>query len=403
MEDERIYPMKMQPLRGKSMLKKELDWFYQTHRETLKRGDRESYEILTFMSLANVFGFYNPKELADYLGIPHQKLYKHLKILSLYQLRKLMLGFMVKHAAAELKPILEKSPSTISRANITISGDDSVIERCCRKGIRYTFKWYSGRAKRVILGNDLLGIVLTIGDKIIPLHLLFVSKQGRANTTKPDVLFKMFNELKVLFANEGIDITQFPLTLDSWFASQDLRENLANEGFEKLIVAGKSNFILTIRREKHKASEWKKSVALSEYEWGVDEPCRRELAHSPTFGDVVLLFFRKSTTRVFYLIDFSKKPGRSVEIWRTWQRHHAIEQFWRLLKSVLQLKSIQLRGDGLYAGLLIKILTCIMLLRLKSLKPFKKLSFLQIIRKIRREENLKDLADEHFHSLFPAT
>jgi hypothetical protein len=145
---------------------------------------------------------------------------------------------------------------------------------------------------------------------------------------------------------------------------------------------------------KHKLKE------LLGCEWAVDVPCCRELANSPTFGDVVLFFFKKSKTRVFYLIDFSKKPGRCVEIWRAWQKHHSIEQFWRLLKSVLHLKSIQLRGDGLYAGLLIKILTCILILRLKSLKTFRKLSFLQIMRKIRREENLQNLANEHFHSLF---
>jgi hypothetical protein len=307
---------------------------------------------------------------------------------------------MVKQAAPELKIILEKSASTKSRASIGLHGDNSVLQRY-GKLIRLIYPWYSGRAKQVVLGNDLLGIVLTIGDKIIPLHLLFCSKQGRANTNKPDLLLKMLKELKVLFAEEGIDITQFPLTLDSWFASQDLREKLAAEGFEQFIVAGKSSYVFKIRKEKHKAGNLKhKLKELLGCEWGVDAPCCRELANSPTFGDVVLLFFKKSKTRVFYLIDFSKKPGRCVEIWRAWQKHHSIEQFWRLLKSVLHLKSIQLRGDGLYAGLLIKILTCILILRLKSLKTFRKLSFLQIMRKIRREENLQNLANEHFHSLF---
>jgi hypothetical protein len=309
---------------------------------------------------------------------------------------------MVKQAAPELKAVLDKSASTKSRANIGLHGDNSVIQRW-GKLIRLIYPWYSGRAKKVVLGNDLLGMVLTINDKIIPLHLLFVSKQGRANTNKPDILLKMLKELKVLFAEEGIDITQFPLTLDSWFASQDLREKLAEAGFEKVIVAGKSVYTFTIGKEKHKAKEWKRKLKLLGYQWGVDVPCCRELAYSPTFKEVVLFFFKKSTTKVFYLMDFSKKPGRCVEIWRTWQKHHSIEQFWRLLKSLLHLNSIQLRGDGLYAGLLIKILTCILLLRLKSLKTFRQLSFLQIMRKIRREENFKILAYEHFHGLFSAT
>ena len=55
-------------------------------------------------------------------------------------------------------------------------------------------------------------------------------------------------------------------------------------------------------------------------------------------------------------MDLSLQPSRSAEIWHVWQQHHKIEQFWRLLKSVFRLKTIQLRGDGLYAGLLIKVI-----------------------------------------------
>ena len=383
-------------------LKKELKWFFESHRETLRNRNSKGFETMMFMSLGHVFGLDTAKELADHLGIAHQQLYKELKTFSLYRLKKLLLRLMVKQAVIELKSTLEKSASTKSRASIGLHGDNSVIQRW-GKLLRLIYPWYSGRAKHVVLGNDLLGIVLTINDKIIPLHLLFVSKQGRANTTKPALLLKMLNELKVLFAEEGIDITQFSLTLDSWFASKYLKERLAESGFEKLIVAGKSNYVFKIGKEKHKAKEWKRKLNLPEYQWAVDVPCCRELAYSPTFGDVVLFFFKKSTTKIFYLMDFSKKPGRCAEIWRAWKRHHAIEQFWRLLKSVLHLKSIQLRGDGLYAGLLIKILTCLLLLRLKSTKTFKKLSFLQIMRKIRREENLQDLANEHFHGLFSTT
>ena len=383
-------------------LEKELKWFFETHRETLRHRNKRSFETLMFMSLGHIFGHNTAKELADHLGISHQKLYKHLKTLSLYQLKKLLLKFTVKQASVALKSVLSKSASTQSRAMIGLHGDNSVIQRW-GKQIRLTYSWYSGRAKQVVIGNDLLGMVLTINGQIIPLHLLFVSKQGRANTNKPDLLLKMLKELKELFAEEGIDITRFPLTLDSWFASQDLIEKLAEAGFEQVIVAGKSNYSFKIGKEKRKAKEWKRKVKLSEGEWGVDVPCRRELAESPTFGDVVLFFFQKSTTKIFYLIDFSKKPGRCVEIWRAWKRHHAIEQFWRFLKSVLHLKSIQLRGDGLYAGLLIKILTAILLLRLKSTKTFRMLSFLQIMRKIRREDNLRDLANEHFHALFSPT
>ena len=98
-------------------------------------------------------------------------------------------------------------------------------------------------------------------------------------------------------------------------------------------------------------------------------------------------------------MDLSRVPGRSAEIWKVWEQHHRIEQFWRLLKSVFRIKSIQLRGDGLYAGLLIKVIAYLMVLQLKAQKAFKNLSVVQILRKIRREGSLDTLINEHFHAL----
>ncbi len=201
------------------MLEQAFNWFLTRSAQILRKGDKQGFEVLMLMSVAHVFGLYTAKELADYLDIRSQPLYAHLKSLSLYSRQKLMLGFMVKQAAEQLNEVLQKSAATQSRAGISIHGDDSVLERV-GKQIRSTYTWYSGRFKKVVTGNDLLGLVLSFYGQILPLHLMFASKQGRANTTKPELLLKMLTELKELFAQEGIDITEFPLTLDSWFASE---------------------------------------------------------------------------------------------------------------------------------------------------------------------------------------
>jgi hypothetical protein len=78
----------------------------------------------------------------------------------------------------------------------------------------------------VVRGQDLLGIVLTMNHIALPLHLLFCSKQGRYNTNKADLLLFMLSRLQGEFHREGIDLTQIPLTMDSWFVSQPLRERL---------------------------------------------------------------------------------------------------------------------------------------------------------------------------------
>ena len=50
-------------------------------------------------------------------------------------------------------------------------------------------------------------------------------------------------------------------------------------------------------------------------------------------------------------MDFSTNSLRSVQMWRIWQAHNLIEQFGKILKSVLAIGLMRLRGDGLYTGL----------------------------------------------------
>ncbi|MEW5768476.1 MAG: hypothetical protein AB1797_12835 [bacterium] len=351
---------------------------------------------LLFQHFETMPGFYNPKQLADFLGISHQQFYTCLKKWSLYYLQEMLIRFMVKQASEHLKPLLKKSEATKSRASVTISVDNSVIDRLGRM-LRCTWSWYSGRCKKVINGNDLLGIVLTISGIVFPLYLLFCSKQGRAHTDKPSLLIAMLTRLKDEFVKEDIDLTAFPITLDSWFVSEFLKQELHLLGFHKIIIAGKGNYTFTINGKKQKASEWKKEIPLSENQWGIDVPSCRIEAHSPTFGKTVLFFYKKSTTRNYYLMDFSKTLMRSAEIWHIWKQHYLIECFWKTLKSTFKIKSMQLQGDGLYAGLLIKVISYLVAMRLKAQRAFSKLTITQITRKIRREYDLETLMTEHFH------
>jgi len=388
--------LKQPIMEGNLMLSKEFTWFFSIFQKEFRQGKLIAFEMIMFLALAHFFGFYNPKQLADFLGIPHQQFYSSLKQWSLYYLKEMLLRFMVKKAAEELKLILEKSNATKSRAGITISVDNCVIDRL-GKLLRCVWSWYSGRFKKVVNGNDLLGITLTISGMVIPLHLLFCSKQGRSNTDKPTLLIAMLKHLIDEFSKEGIDITTFPITMDSWFVSEDLEQKLHKLGFKKIIIAGKGNYTFTIKDKKQKASIWKKEIVVVSGQWGIDVPCCRVAAISPTFGNIVLFFYKKSTTRNYYLMDFSQTPLRSAEIWRIWKQHYLIECFWKILKSTFKIKSMQLQGDGLYMGLLIKVLSYLLAIRLKGCKDFLKLSVTQIMRKIMREQDLKTLLTEHFH------
>ncbi len=278
------------------MWQQEFIWFFAIFHQDFRKNNGAAFETLMVLAVANLFGFYNPKQVADFLDVPHQQFYTGLKEWSLYQVKKRLLRFMVKQAAEKLKPVLSKSAATRSRAGVTLSIDNSVMDRFGRL-LRCPWSWYSGRYHKVIRGQDLLGVVLTIEHIALPLHLLFCPKQGRYHTNKADLLIFMLSQLKTECLREGIDITQLPLTMDSAYVSQDLRERLHELGFIDIIIAGKGNYVFTIDKQKGDAATWKKVLMLEEPKWGIDGPSCRIRGWSPTFGSLILFFFRKRTTR----------------------------------------------------------------------------------------------------------
>ncbi len=381
------------------MWQQEFLWFFTIFHQEFRKNNGVAFETLMVLAVAHVFGFYNPKQLADFLEVPHQQFYTVLKEWSVYQVKKMLLHFMVKQAAEKLKPVMSKSAATRSRAGTTLSIDNSVMDRF-GKLLRCTWSWYSGRYHKVIRGQDLLGIVFTIHHIAFPVHVLFCPKQGRYHTTKADVLLFMLTQLKTAFLREGIDITQLPLTMDAAYVSQELRERLHQLGFSQIIIAGKGNYVFTIDEKKQDALTWKKELTLESPKWGIDVPSCRLWGYSPTFGSLILFFFRKSTTRSYYLMNLSQRSLRGAEIWHIWKQHHIIECFWKSMKSIFQIRSMHLQGDGLYTALLIKVFAYLLALRLQAQCFFSKLTITEIMRKLRREEDLRDFLVTHFHAPF---
>ena len=236
---------------------------------------------------------------------------------------------------------------------------------------------------------------------MIPLSIRPVAKQGRANTTKPDLLKAMLTEVLGFFSEAEVDLTQFPITFDSWYGSQPLREVLEEMGFSVQLVDTKSNYVFTIDQVKQPLSDHKKAIHL-QAGWGCDVPVVRKVAQSPTFGQVVLLFFADgSRTRCMMCLG---KALRGCEILSIWRQHHGIERFWRSLKALLKLSAMSLHGrDGAYSGVAVKVLSYLLGLFLSNLTG-KTLHQLKI--SLRREVEPQDFFAEHFHpswwlDLFP--
>ena len=112
------------------MWQQEFVWFFTIFHHECRKNNPIAFEVRIVLAVAHVFGFYNPKQLADFLEVPPQQFSTELQDWSVYQVKKMLLRFMVKHAAEKLKPVMSKSAATRSRAGTTFSIDNSVMDRC---------------------------------------------------------------------------------------------------------------------------------------------------------------------------------------------------------------------------------------------------------------------------------
>jgi hypothetical protein len=337
--------------------------FFQGLIYTKFRQDKsEAISVLTRLIVGHLFGLYNLNQLSDALGIPKSSLYKHLSHWSLYQWKRLLLEIACQQAYEQIVQTESMSASTQSRRRITLSVDDTVQQRD-GKVLAYCYHWYSGRFHKTLAGQNILAVTIKIGTIILPLVVRLVPKQGKANTQKPQLLVSMLSEVTEFFSVRGIDITDYPITFDSWYGSQPLREELETLGFSQILIHAKSNYVFTIKTESAKLSVHKATIVLAENAWGCSCPVLRVTAENPTFGQLVLLFFKDGGNMRCMMV--FGRPLRAVEILSIWHQHHGIEQFWRHLKSQLQFHEMRLRGpDGAYAALAVKVLSYLLLTHL---------------------------------------
>jgi hypothetical protein len=197
---------------------------------------------------------------------------------------------------------------------------------------------------------------------------------------------------------EGIDLSQFPISFDSWYCGNDLVESLKESGFEQIVGHGKNNFVFTIGKESKKLVLHKEEVDLLENQWGCGKKkVARKVGKSSTFGKTVILFYEDGNRRKC-LLAFGRAL-RACEIISIWRQHHGVEEFWRVLKHDCGLKKMRpLKAKGTYLACATKVLAYIMM---KQIAGLFKITIHQLKIQVRRKIDLLEFFVEHFHMLKP--
>lgn len=348
-------------------------------------------EVVMILVVGMLWGLYNPHQVAQQLGVSPKNLYTTLNLMSAGAWRRLLETMMREAARERLRRYAAGSDATKSRLQATLSIDDSVVKRFGQV-LSYIWSWYSGQAKQVVRGQDLVGIVLRVGGEIIPLSLVWVSKTGRGPTSKPEVLIRELERLKAYFAGAGIDLTALGISFDSWWLSQDVSEQLSALGFAKQVIAAKRSTILEDREGRAALGE-REQQAVLRTGWGQPRAAQRLRGQNPTLGPVAIIMFHHPRSKTFAVVC----PGRalrSCEGLRIWLNHAAVETFWKRLKSWLGLGQMQRSGRrGAWGELCLRVLGYFLAQRMYVPEAQ---TLAQLTHWLRRQSTFAQLINKHF-------
>lgn len=290
--------------------------------------------------------------------------------------------------------------------------------------------------KRVAEGQNVIALIVVIGDIILPLDVRIVSKQGKGLKSKPDIYQEMLAAAKSRFEAAGIDFSAFKTTGDAAYLKNEIADYCRGESAIDTettettettemtettettetehvptitgIFGGKDNYVFTIDGTRQKAGAWRKDLKEHLTDgWGTDgQPVYRTAAESPTFGSVTLLFYiPKGKRAVSYLIIVGR-PLRSSEALHAYSFHHRIEEFWKLLKDTLELGDMHLQGrEGAHACVGIKIISYLvvnmMKQNLRKLTRFRNITINKIVNLCPKFVDIRQFFKEHFHDIIP--
>ena len=238
-------------------------------------------------------------------------------------------------------------------------------------------------------------------------HVLFVERLGFLVTTGSivqgrqvveagcaEVFETIVAQVIAFFKTKGIDLSEYPISFNSWYGSEELVSLLTDKGFNQIAIHAKSSYVFEIGGVLKPLNEQKHRIELKPDLWGCrDTPVARCEAESPTFGTLILLLFRQGG-QVKAVMMFGRKL-RACEILSIWSQHHGIEQFWRALKTVLQIRQMRLRGrEGVYATLAIKVIAYLFMLKVARKCH---LTLQQLQMEVAKQLHIEDFFSEHFH------
>ncbi|WP_157558275.1 hypothetical protein [Microscilla marina] len=350
--------------------------------------------------------------------ISYQKLASNLSISTI---RKLFEEVFSAQLGQVLQEMSEKDSSCWSKTTVTVVLDDSVF-RCWLSSQNHLKdfeecygKFFSGQFGTSVYGFRVLTLGVSIDGVFYPLFFDFIKKKTSNAYQKPakvaQKLVRRWGEYRKKLTRTGYDFPTLHLSCDNGYSNEALAESCAQNGLCYISVTKKSHYVV-IEGQKVKLSDWiEKEFIPAEQAHQASQKMLPE-EDKTTFKRrisayycskkqaVTLLFFRLNGSKKVSVIYSTSKHIFAKTLRRHWFQRTYIEQFFKLLKHVLQIGEARTKDKkgfefklyrfsyvALHAQKLVKWIR-------KQMKGFNKKGFITIQRTLNSDPDILDLLQE---------
>jgi hypothetical protein len=372
----------------------------------------------TLQSILSKFGI-----LSNGLAVKYKQL---CKALSINKLRSIFDFIFENQVAEALQKLSEKDPSAWSREIVTLVLDDSIFRQWLNsqepaqdfEGFYACF--FSGQYQSSVYGFKVLSLGLSIAGIFYPLYFEWVKPAPKdQDAPKPDKAVQVGQKLvarwgvfKAKLAAKGIQLPPLHLSCDSGYSDKNLAQTCAENDLIYISVPKKSHYF-KIKDKKIKLSDWIEGVYLTAekahqtQEKDLSEAqktafvFRQRATYCAQNQELTLLAFRLNGSQKVSVIYSTDKLIFAKTLRRHWFQRTYIEQFFKMLKHVLQISEARVRTKAdfeakllRFAWLALQAQILVRFLRKKS-KDFAGKGFIALQRILNSDPDFLDLLQSH--------
>lgn len=351
--------------------------------------------------------------------------YKKLcKALSINKIRSIFEFIFESQVAEALQKLSQKDSSAWSRELVTLVLDDSIFRQWLTsqnpeadfEGFYACF--FSGQYKASVYGFKVLTLALSIDGVLYPLYFEFVKnapKDAPKDEPKPETAIQAAEKLvnrwglfKAKLQAKGIELPKLHLSCDNGYSDKNLAKTCEKNDLIYISVPKKShNF--EIDGKKVKLSDWIDQVYLEDEkahqakEKDLPEAqktaftLRKRATHCAQNQELTLLAFRLNGSGKVSVIYSTDKDIFAKTLRRHWFQRTYVEQFFKMLKHVLQISESRIRTKGEFeckllhfAFLALQAQILVRFLR-KKIKDFANKGFIALQRILNSDPDFLDL------------